>query len=273
MSMDLLGEIEALVESKSRDSSTVFKIKVGEKKTIRFLCEFNAGLAYDYHGRYYPEKERQQLGYRVPCPTSFKKYAERKGIKVQDYGKNNCPYCQFKDEKGTTSTQQQFVWLIWNYTDGCMQAFTYKVTSNTPIYELASQYKLISKTKTKRTIMDRDFFIECEEKNGFANTKLNKDDQSDFVITSDMKSKGCFLPQNDAEAQRKMLDLMAKAWCPELLNPSPEFELPDRLKPKNEVNTLDEVNDIFSDEDMLDKLPGMDGYDQDASLEDDLSRL
>src|SRR6266702_2974484 len=194
--MDLMQEILQSVESKSRDLGSVFSLKAGEKKKVRFLCEGPVGLTFDFHGRFIKGEARK--GWSVPCPVSFKKYADRKKITVQTYNKKNCPYCVFPNDKETsTATEQKFAWLIWNYTDGCLQAFVYKASENTPVKRLAEQYM------AKKTIMDRDFWIEKQNVEAYPATTLNKEDPEQFVITDQMHAKGCVMPLNDAEAQRK----------------------------------------------------------------------
>lgn len=260
--MDLMDELIQDIESKSRDLSSVFSLKSGETKRIRFLTEGNAGLAFDSHGRFV--KGNARAGWTVPCPTSIEKYA--KGRKVETYNKHNCPYCQFKNDKATsTLTEKKYAWLIWNYTDGCLQAFVYKISEKSPLTKLARRYK---KTNPN-TIMDRDFDV-VKGTGDFPATDIDSDDPAPFTITDEMKRKGCFVPKNNIEAQKKILELMAKAWCPTLLSSDEEFILPEEHQPQDSKSATSAVKDIESifggDDEMLPEINVQ--IDDDSALEE-----
>jgi glutaredoxin len=242
--MDLMDDILMDVEAKSRSLDSVFKIGPNEEKKIRFLCEGSVGLSYDFHGRFVKGQGMAKYGWSVPCPVSFKKYARNK--KVETYNKTNCPYCQFADDKATsTKTDKKFAWLIWNYTDGCVQVFTFKISDKTPVTKLAKKYKRFG------TLLDRDYIV-SKGSGDFPATDIDSDDKGDFIITSEMKQKGCVVPKTDVEAQKKILELMAKAWCPALLSLDTEFVLPEHHRPDAVMRTeKEETEATFADEDML----------------------
>lgn len=103
----LMDSIKKSMENKSEALTSLFFLKAGGKRKIRFLTPFDKGQMFHVHTHW-------DSGLRKLC--------------LKDLGKA-CPYCKNADIR----TTEMYVWQVWDYEDERVKLFSYAANRCTPV--------------------------------------------------------------------------------------------------------------------------------------------
>lgn len=178
-----MGESRSLLDSikddinKSAGGSFGKFFRVGQdgKNRVRFLKDFNEGVAVVFHDKW--------QGYNHPC--------------LKQYGKK-CPNCGNKE--GRTATV--YYWPIWNYERKEIQWFGFKANNASPIPGLANLQEELG------DITNQDIVI---KKNG-SGTKTTYSCIPTGKIVSWTKIKAKFKVKDKPETKKQLMQLLYETY-------------------------------------------------------------
>jgi hypothetical protein len=126
----ILSQIKREVETAGKSRKSMWFVKAGQRRKVRFLTDFEDALVIPWHQMY---KDNKWV-VNIPC--------------LEQYGKA-CPFCDNDELKHV----QFYAWSVYDYEAKERQVFLFKVTSSSPIPHLVEVYE------SKGTLLDRDLMI------------------------------------------------------------------------------------------------------------------
>jgi len=124
-----LAQIKAAIDSKP---GSLFYVKSGEKRRIRFLADADEAIPVTMHSQWNEAESKADL--QTPCFKHFGK---------------PCPYC--KNE--TINTALNYAFPVWDYEGNMVKLFMYKVSKKSVLVAVAEM------AETYNTLLDRDYII------------------------------------------------------------------------------------------------------------------
>lgn len=126
--MGLLDDIKSDVKKVGTNKGKIMYFKEGTKVRIRFLTDFEDGMAVPFHDSY-------AEGINLPCQTVFGR---------------DCEYC---GEDGLR-TRNQYIWSVYDIEAKEVKLLMFPVNSCSPVIQLSSFYEEYG------TMLDRDYVIQ-----------------------------------------------------------------------------------------------------------------
>lgn len=123
----LLSKIKADAQKAGGARDSLFYVKDGEKKRIRFLQDMEEGWEIEFHDSY-------ELNVNIPCQKVFGR---------------DCQYCGEEELR----TRSLYAWSVWDYDAAKVKIFMYAMNNCTPLATIAAMYE------TFGTLTDRDYVI------------------------------------------------------------------------------------------------------------------
>lgn len=126
--MGLLDDIKSDVKKVGTNKGKILYFKEGTKVRIRFLTDFEDGMAIPFHDNY-------QEGIDVPCQEVFGR---------------DCNYCG----EESLRTRKKYIWTVYDVEAKEVKLLMFAVNSCTPVIQLSSFYEEYG------TMLDRDYVIQ-----------------------------------------------------------------------------------------------------------------
>lgn len=225
------------VRTKGKAKGAIFSLKPSASAKIRFITDLKMVLKILIHSRWIQDPaQKAEKSYTVPC--------------LHAYGKEECPFDELDDSKTGNKTGRGSVYhygfLIYDYTDGQVKLFIYKINRASPmeqVVEHASNYQ--------NTVLGRDFTIKRGPGVGIETTYTATPlDRSEFQFQQDVERD---LMGVDLANPRSVHDyekeLLAAAYFPQLLEQG-DVKIPPKYLYDEEIK----ASDLLSDEDDADSL-------------------
>lgn len=130
--MSLLNEIKQQAKTSGNALANIFFVKDGDKKRVRFLTDFEDGVAIPW---------LNDFNRNINCPNP------------EFFGKEN-PYADDEDVR-QDEKNVMYMWQVYDYDSNSVKPFLYKANNCSPVMNLAAYYE------TNGTILDRDYIIQC----------------------------------------------------------------------------------------------------------------
>lgn len=122
----LLQQIKDRIANAGKSRKSMFFVKDGQKRRVRFLTDFEEGVRVTFHDKY------QEVN--TPC--------------LKQYGKS----CEFCGVEGLR-TRDQFAWSVYDYEAKEVRVLMYAPNAFSPVVQLVEYYE------TEGTLLDHDFVI------------------------------------------------------------------------------------------------------------------
>lgn len=161
-----LSDIKKEISKAGTNRGKILFLKDGSKVRVRFLTDFEDGIAVPFHDSY-------EQNVTVPCQEVFGR---------------ECPYC----EDDSMRTRTQYVWCVYDYEAKEVKLLMHPVSRCSPVGTLASLYESYG------TLLDRDYEIKrtgngtntmysviSMDKEKFRNTKVKAMSEQAILKTID----------------------------------------------------------------------------------------
>lgn len=243
--MGLVDKIKNDVKKSGQNKSKMLYFREGDKKRIRFLTDFDDGMAIDFHDSF-------SDGINVPCQEKFGR---------------DCDYCDMEGIR----TRSQYIWSVWDYDSNEVKLFMSPVNSFSPVPALVAMYENYGTltdrdyviTQQGKTI-NKSFSVIPQDKVKFRNTKAKAlsekailqiidkaypaDDDSDDEPKKKQKSKSKSSSKSNDESE--LSEAMLSGLSPkELYALCQEYDIDD-VKPRKPADYyIDLLREFISDDD------------------------